>query len=337
VSPFSVARIAVLAVGAVLFSFLATASPAGDTSASASRAWVPADLQDPVLNQNFPDPAVLSVDGVFYAFATNTAGQNIQAARSTDLFEWSVLPDAMPELGTWVQVMRGQIWAPETIVVDGEYRMYYTARDRASNRQCIGVASSGAPEGPYRDTADQPLVCPPGFQRAIDPHPYADGRQLYLYFSGVCCDQPNGIFVQKLSRDGMTTISEPSLLLLADTPWEGTIAEAPTMVKRDGKYYLFYSGNDYRTDTYAVGYAICKSPLGPCTKAQENPLLSTGASATRALGPGHQSIAKVGGDYWILFHGWEGVIGYREGGRRVMWLQPLSWRAGKPTLNTLAN
>ena len=324
---------AITSVAFVYFSFFfATANRDVETSTAVHEAWASASLQAPVLNQNFPDPAVLSVDGSFYAFATNGFGQNVQVAHSTDLVEWFILPDALPELGPWAQPMRGQVWAPEAIEIGGRYLLYYTARDRGTNRQCIGVASSAAPEGPYRDTAGQPLVCPYGFQRAIDPHPYLDGSQLYLYYSGVCCAEPNGIFVQKLSPDGLATLSEPSLLIWVDAAWEGDIAEAPTMIKRQGTYYLFYSANDYRNQTYAVGYAICKSATGPCTKAEENPVLATGSNASRALGPGHQSIAKVGDDYWMFFHGWSGVVGYREGGSRVMWLQPLSWRAGKPAV-----
>jgi beta-xylosidase len=324
-----------IALALTLSFFLFASQPLSaplETTASVHRAFASANLENPVLDQNFPDPAILEVDNVFYAFATNSGGANIPTARSKDLIEWQVLPDAMPELAPWVLPLRGMVWAPETIKAGGEYRMFYTAQDRASRRQCIGVASSLRPEGPYRDASTEPLICPPGYQRAIDAHPYLDGKQLYLYFSGVCCNEPNGIFVQKLTADGLAVNGSPKLILKVDTAWEGDIAEAPTMVKHDGKLYLFYSGNDYRARTYAVGYAVCKSVTGPCVKAKENPILATGGSGSRALGPGHQSIAKVGGDFWMLFHGWDGVVGYRSGGSRVMWLQPLLWQKGKPSV-----
>jgi beta-xylosidase len=321
-----------VALGAFAFAVAVTANQDETIAASAAhQALVVADLTRPVLNQDFPDPAILEVEGVFYAFATNSGGKNVQVARSTDMVAWEVVADAMPALGSWVQPMRGQVWAPETIRLGGLYLLYYTARDRASNRQCIGAAVSSAPEGPYRDDASQPLICPGGFQRAIDAHPYIDGRQLYLYYSGVCCEAPNGIFVQRLSSDGLAVTSEPQLLLSVDSEWEGLIAEAPTMVKREGKYFLFYSGNDYRGQGYAVGYAVCKSATGPCEKAPENPILSTAAYGV-ALGPGHQSIARVGNGHWMVFHGWTGITGYREGGKRAMWVQPLSWRLGKPAV-----
>ena len=325
-------RASILVATALVLAFLFAANRDIETSTSPHPALASAGLHEPVLNENFPDPAILDVDGTFYAFATNAGGRNIPLARSTDLTEWALLPDAMPELAPWVAPVRGQVWAPETIAIGDEYRMYYTARDRESNRQCIGVASSRTPEGPYRDAASKPLICPPGFERAIDSHPYLDGKHLYLYFSGVWGDQPNGIYVQKLSPDGLSLEGTPALLLQVDAIWEGAIAEAPTMVKHGGKLFLFYSGNDYRNQTYSVGYAVCKKATGPCTKAAENPVLTTGSSAAMALGPGHQTIAKVDGNYWMLFHGWNGVVGYREGGSRVMWLQPVLWNKGKPVV-----
>jgi beta-xylosidase len=329
-------RVCLLAVAALILSFSFASNRDLDTSTSIHRVSASADLQDPVLDRNFPDPGVLEVDGVFYAFATNAAGHNIPTARSTDLVEWSMMPDAMPAVAPWVLPVRSNVWAPEPIAIGDEFRLYYTARDRESSRQCIGVASSNKPEGPYQDNASQPLICPPGYQRAIDPHPYLDSKQMYLYFSGVCCGEPNGIYAQKLSADGLSTVDSPALLLKVDTAWEGDIAEAPTMLRREGKYYLFYSGNNYRDETYAVGYAVCKSAAGPCTKAAENPILATGATV-RALGPGHQTITKVGNDYWMLFHGWNEVVGYPQGGRRAMWLQPLFWRDGRPLVGTLTN
>jgi beta-xylosidase len=226
------------------------------------------------------------------------------------------------------------VWAPEVIKVGEEYRMYYTAHDRASNRQCIGVASSPRPDAAFEDTSAMPLFCPPGYQRAIDASPFAAGKQLYLYFSGVCCDRPNGVFVQRLSPDGLSTVGSPSVLIESDVPWEGTVVEAPTMLKRGGKFYLFYSGNDYRDGTYAVGYATCKSPVGPCTKARENPILSTATAPSSAIGPGHQSVLQVGDQFWLVYHAWNSVAGYSRGGSRMLWLSPLEWKAGKPVLDS---
>ncbi|HEY7271065.1 MAG TPA: family 43 glycosylhydrolase, partial [Dehalococcoidia bacterium] len=141
-------------------------------AASRLGASVASVYQIPVLDQNFPDPDVFEADGVFYSFATNSNRSNIQAARSDDLIDWTPLPDALPELAPWAQRIPDMVWAPEVIKLGDTYRMYYVAHDRASGRQCIGVASSATPQGPYRDTSARPLICPPGFERALDPNPF---------------------------------------------------------------------------------------------------------------------------------------------------------------------
>jgi beta-xylosidase len=341
--PVRVLRVSVLAVflaSTLLYYRAANDSAPGEEGllarhdAIAAERGVPAPLlyESPVLDQNFPDPAVIQVDGVFYAFATNGNRNNIAAARSDDLVAWTLLPDAMPQFAPWALPVRGLVWAPEVIEVAGSYLMYYTARDRASGRQCIGVAASALPEGPYTDGAESPLLCPAGMKGAIDPNPYQDEGTLYLYFS-TCCGEPNAVYAQALSADGHNPVGSPVLLLRPDHAWEGTIVEAPTMVDRGGDHYLFYSGNDYRTDRYAVGYAVCESALGPCSKAPENPILSGGAGS-QALGPGHQYIVAVGSEYWMLYHAWSDVVGYRNGGRRALWLTPLTWRDDKPIVTT---
>ena len=294
--------------------------------------------QRPVLERDFPDPGVIEAGGFFYSFATNSNGKHVPVARSDDLLRWSLLPDdALPALAPWVKPVPNMIWAPEVIKVGSNYRMYYVAPDRASGRQCIGVASSAVAAGPYRDTATQPLICPTGFSRAIDPNPFDDSGQLHVYFSGVLGDSPNGIYAQKLTADGLATVGAPVLILKVGAPWEGTVAEAPTMLEHEGRYYLFYSGNDYRDDTYAVGYAVCKSALGPCLKSRDNPILATSTGTNAAIGPGHQAIVKLADAFWMLYHGWQGVAGYDHGGRRSLWVQPLDWQDDKPSLRLQFN
>ncbi len=39
------------------------------------------------------------------------------------------------------------------------------------------------------------------------------------------------------------------------------------MVLSGEKYFLFYSGNVYTSPGYGIGYAVCDTPLGPCTNS----------------------------------------------------------------------
>ena len=62
----------------------------------------------------------------------------------------------------------------------------------------------------------------------------------------------------------------------ADASWElqqAKVAEGPSLLKRNGVYYLIYSANHFRSQDYAVGYATATSPLGPWKKYDGNPIL----------------------------------------------------------------
>ncbi|HZF96504.1 MAG TPA: hypothetical protein VEZ20_16700, partial [Allosphingosinicella sp.] len=75
---------------AALASFAALTGCAARDSGAARPAAMAATFENPVLDRDFPDPAVLrAADGFFYAYATQTAidgrSINIQVARSRDL------------------------------------------------------------------------------------------------------------------------------------------------------------------------------------------------------------------------------------------------------------
>jgi beta-xylosidase len=279
---------------------------------------------NPVYDRDFPDPFVLHVGKTYYAYATNGNGANIQTATSSDLVHWKPGPDALPKVGKWA--FPGNTWAPEVLPrKDGTYVLYYTV---SSGTQCIGRAVAKTPRGPFVDMWSAALVCQQSDGGSIDPDPFRDTNgSLYLYWKndGNSIGKPTHIWAQKLSADGTRLVGTPH-----DTGetnehvWEGQVVEGPTMWKHDGRYYLFYSGGNYQDDTYAVGYATCKTPLGPCTDAPQNPILKT---RCRAHGPGHNALIDVGGQTWIVYHAWR-----PDHTARVLWIDKLAWRNGKPTV-----
>lgn len=315
----------------------AAASPSPASGETPQATAVPDDhFVNPVFRQNFPDPHIIRVDDAFYAFATNGSGRNVQTARSTDLVDWEMLRDAMPAFGRWVSLNRSDVWAPEVIEIDGNYVLYYTARDAESMRQCIGVAVSDQPEGRYTDPHDQPLVCQVEEGGSIDASPYrSEDGTLYLYWKndGNCCGFATWIYVQELSPDGLSLVGEPERLTRNDTRWEGAVVEAPTMWKQDDDYVLFYSGNGYAGLDYAVGYATCESPTGPCEEAPENPILSTSLERPPVIGPGHQTVVTDDeGQTWMVYHAWEISSAGTRTDRRFMWIDRLEWENGTPVV-----
>lgn len=312
----------------------ASAAPPSPVAATETvQAAIPAgSFRNPVFQSDFPDPHVINVKGVFYAYATNASGRNIQVARSNDLINWELQGDALPALPTWAKLGGSLVWAPEVIPVGDKYVMYYTARDKQSNKQCIGVAISDQPDSRFKDTNTKPFICQDAEGGSIDPHPYQEGDKLYLYWKndGNCCSQATWLYVQELSADGLTLSGNPTQLVRNDKAWEGRVVEAPTMVKHEGNYYLFFSGNDYAGLEYAVGYATCKSVVGPCEDAPENPILKSVTSKPPVVGPGHQTIVQVGDETWLVYHVWEVNSAGFKGSRRFMWIDRVIWKDGKP-------
>ncbi len=304
----------------------------------------------PVYQANFPDPDVLMANGEFIAYATND-GLNLPMARSKDLVTWAPVMDpanpgkqldGMPVLAPWVKT--GATWAPEVHRVGKEYLLYYTANNRKLDRQCIGLAIADNPVGPFRDTSAAPLVCQADLGGTIDANLFSDaGGKLYLYYKndGNRVGKVSEIWGQRLSDDGRMLVGTPVSLLRDTKPWEQKLVEAPTMVVAPTGYQLFYSGgyfgwnDDQRTSPYAMGYATCAGPMGPCTPSADNPILHSfiDRNAGCLSGPGHQNIFTVGARHFVAFHAWSATKGCRKADdKRFLYVAPLSWKDGKPVL-----
>ena len=106
------------------------------------------------------------------------------------------------------------------------------------------------------------------------------------------------IHAQRLSEEG-ELVGEDRLVLANDLDWEGHLVEGPWVTLQQGRYWLFYAGNDFGTPAYGIGVAVADHPLGPYVK-QPEPLLK---STPSWWAPGHASVAPgLDGDPQIFFH-----------------------------------
>lgn len=320
----------VLAVGGCAGSGGTDGRASPPTGTSTTRSALPSGTYaNPVLADDVPDPWVLQAGDTFHLYATQGGGSNVQTATSADLVHWERGPDALPTLGRWAQA--GATWAPEVVHLDGTFVMYYVAHDASSGKQCIGRATSTDPAGPFEDAGAQPLVCQAALGGSIDPDAVrgADGH-LYLYWKndGNCCGQPVHLWGQPLSPDGSRLTGRATALVTNTKPWQGNLVEAPEMLVHDGRYVLLYSANNYASADYAIGWASCTGPLGPCHDASDRPLVAT---TDVAAGPGHCApVTLPDGSTWLLFHAWPpDGIGTTYPGRQL-WLEPLTWGGGAP-------
>jgi beta-xylosidase len=323
------------------------ASPA--TSAEASNSAEPSvaagQFVNPVLKRDFPDPFVLRVDPTYYAYATTDGAQHIQLARSPDLVTWEELRDPLPKIAVWSS---GDTWAPEVARTSAGYVLYYTAHDSDLKRpdsngaQCITLAVSAAPEGPFVDSSKAPLVCQPELGGSIDATAFVDqdgSRYLIWKNDGNCCGLPTKFFIQPLAAGGLKLTGRAADMgVVNNEQWEGGVIEAPTLLLHKGMYYLFYSANGYDSEFYSIGYATSKKLTGPYVDAPENPIVSSAwnpSVTSHARGPGHQSIVEDDdGELWMTFHAWDqDAVGYANGGMRTMWIDKLTFDGSKPVVD----
>jgi beta-xylosidase len=256
---------------------------------------------------DFPDPFVLVDGGDYYAYATNTFGFHVPVLTSGGLFDDGARKEGLPNVASWAS--EEIVWAPAVAEMADRYVMWYSTSPLGRDVKCLSVATASAPDGPFVDESSQPLRC-----EAIDASPFVDDDgSAFLVWSH---DPAGGIQGARLAEDGLSLQGDAQTLLRANQPWEGGKIEAPSMIKVDGTYYLFYSGNRWDTASYAVGYATCEGPLGPCSKPLDGPWLP---SSENAHGPGGSELFRdPGGDIWMALHAWiDGKVGYTQGARHL--------------------
>jgi beta-xylosidase len=281
---------------------------------------------------DFADPFVLREGDSYYAYSTNTGTDNVPVLTAGGLFGTPSRHDVLPKLPAWSKP--GMVWAPGLLQRPNGYVLYYTTEETSTGRECISYALGTKPGGPFVDSTPAPFICPAG-GGAIDPNPFVDANGtvylLWKNFIGATSDNPQtGVMAQQLSADGLTLVGAPQLLIGADQGWEAGVVEAPTMLGADGSYYLFYSGNDWNTASYAISYAVCTSPMGPCTKPNPGPWLT---SSPTAQGPGSPSVFTDTKDAtWLALHSWVGdKVGY-PGGARNLFVVRFAVVNGQPVL-----
>jgi beta-xylosidase len=231
--------------------------------------------------------------------------------------------------------------------------MYYVGLSAQLNVNCVGVATSPTPGGPYSDqgpldlanssgaisvsdptSASTPLGCGDAAGTGnIDPSPFIDpSGRAYLYVStdrscsgGSCTLKPT-ISVIPLTPDFLRASGSRTALFSGDVgTWEASEVNAPTvegpsMELHDGTYYLFYSGGSWQ-GAYGMGYATATSPMGPFAKSPSNPILAQ-SSAVLSPGGGDALVTGPHGGLWMVYAGRDST--YAE--PRTLRLDAFTWK-----------
>jgi len=307
----------------------AAAAPPANPVPSAPGTEVPAGLHE-------SDPFLIVVDGRYLLTTSGGAGDsaiNVPVVTSTDFIHWTPPVDALPQLPTWAA--KGFTWAPDIHRFGDTYALYFTAQLKGSNptMQCIGSAFGPSPTGPY--TARKgPFICQLDQGGSIDPRVFvdSDGTAWMMWKSDQNIEgspTPTKMWSQRLSADGTRLLGNPSFLMSPDQPWQGTIVEAPQMVKVDGTYWVVYSANWYNNPNYGVGVAKCDGPAGPCADVTSSPFLGTN---DQGPGPGEASVFQNASGIWMLYSPRCSAAPHPDIPPRPVFITRLGWTAQGPYL-----
>jgi len=294
----------------------------------------------------FGDPFILSAsDGKYYMYGTGGVEKGFGAYSSDNLVDWQyegqVYSGDQP--GSWTVK---NYWAPEVYETDGNYYMFFSAdwKVNPSNELenfRIGVAVAEKPTGPFIEVSDTPLF-DPGYP-IIDANILQHNGKTYLYYSRCCYNNPvesevaewarmenlfeeieeSWVYGVEISNDFTTVIGEPVLLLQPpttmddpQTEWESRSVTSGEVNRRwtegsfafehSGTIYMMYSANFFGGQNYAVGYAVSDHPLGPFTKAGNNPVLEkNNDSGGDVTGTGHNMVvwSKDNQKMYCVYHG----------------------------------
>ena len=259
------------------------------------------------------DPFVLPTSGLDYMYSSGVAGvggPHLPERTFTVMGTFLSLRDAMPRLPAWVEP-KSELWSPDVRRVGKIYVMWFSGLDRGyilstgAAAQCIGVATSTSPTGPFVSHSPTPTICQISGHGDIDPRTFvAPNGQEWLYWKNDGNAASMGVLVtthlyaQRLATDGQTPIGSTSVLLTNDLPWEGGLIEAPDMVHVGNRYLLFFSGNSTWGDDSGIGLALCKGPGGPCTSPYSGPWLG---SNVQGAGPDEETVYTQNGITWMLY------------------------------------
>ncbi len=231
-------------------------------------------------------------------------------------------------------------WAPEVVEHDGTWYLYYAASTFGSNRSLIGLMTSPTldPDDPAYAWTDrgEVIASEPGRDHwnAIDPSVLTVDGTPWMAFGSFW----GGIQLVEL-RWPEGTLADPAAapVTIASRVGGENAIEAPTLVERDGWFYLFVSrdscckGSD---STYSTAVGRSRDVTGPYVDRSGREMTADGGEellATRGdrVGPGGESYSRG-----YLAHHWYDAA---DGGEIRLGIRELAWDdEGWPVASTRA-
>ncbi len=267
------------------------------------------------------DPTLINENGTWWEFQTG-AGIYGKVSRNGGL-QWDPLPSVLPNgLSWWRTYVPNQagidVWAPDVKVYNGRTYMYYSVSTFGSKVSLIGlISASSIAAGDWRDDGLVIRTTASNDYNAIDPDLVVDANGApWLSFGS----WNSGI---KLTRLGSNMKPTGTLYSIAS---RGGGIEAPSIVLRNGYYYLFVSTGTCCqgvNSTYQIRYGRSTSITGPYVDRSGVNMMNGGGTLLdggndRWRGPGGQDVA---GTNVIVRHAYDA----QNNGNATLLISNLNW------------
>lgn len=239
------------------------------------------------------DPFVMRYNGMYYLYCSSLdAEAGVRGYKSADLVNWIPMTGEDLDYGFVSQdPVTKAAYAPEVYYYNGTFYMYTSPGGSGHY-----VLTATNPEGPFVKATEN-------FGLAIDGSVLIDDDES-LWFTYA---SNTGIRMAKMTN--MLTVNTSSTPVLNGTSIGGW-TEGSYLLKRDGIYYLTYTGTHVNSDGYRIGYstadkiatdsggvfrnAFTKAELNPLVLKTEGKMKGVGHSST-VLGPDMDS-------YYLAYH-----------------------------------
>lgn len=269
------------------------------------------------------DPYVFKFNGLYYLIpSTANDSLGFKMWTSPDLVNWTYAGN----VGVEGDTLTKGAYAPEITYWNGIFYLYSATPSGAVNR----VFTATNPLGPYEYKADLS-----GTDWSIDGSVFIDDDEnatKYFFDTGGNCIRRAQL------NDNMISVKNPTKM--NGITITGNWTEGPSVFKRQGKYYMTYTGNHVLLDSYMVEYAVGDSVASLAEPKNNRLLISTDG---KTVGLGHNSVV-VGPDldsYYIVYHSLVSTNGPQRrmdidqlvfNGDTMSVLGPTTWETQDPTM-----
>ncbi|MBI1809430.1 MAG: family 43 glycosylhydrolase, partial [Gemmatimonadetes bacterium] len=142
----------------------------------------------------------------------------------------------------------------------------------------------------------------PGWYADPEAHVFEGQYWIYPTYSAPYGEQT---FLDAFSSNDLVTWTRhPHVLDTADVRWAHRAVWAPSIVQKDGWYYLFFGANDIQNDRQqgGIGVARSRSPAGPFKDWLGKPLVDAFHNGAQPID--QMVFRDVDGTYYIAYGGW---------------------------------